>query len=121
MEAGGFPDDCFNIRGPNTFFDLLTNKRDYLSNALPLSQMILMLILRESVPALIVLEMILQLLLRVNKFRSPEKAENSFMKGAMLIDKQQSLPSVSSSNLSRLIFNGRNIDFRKPEVSKLNF
>ena len=54
MEAGGFPDDCFNIRGPNTFFDLLTNKRDYLSNALPLSQMILMLILRESVPALIV-------------------------------------------------------------------
>lgn len=68
MEAGGFPDDCFNIREPNTFFDLLTNKRDYLSNALPLSQMILMLILRESVPALIVLEMILQLLLRVNKF-----------------------------------------------------
>lgn len=68
MEAGGFPEDCFNIRGPNTFFDFQTNKQDYLSNALPLSQRILMLILRESVPALIVLEMILQLLLRVNEF-----------------------------------------------------
>lgn len=56
-----------------------------------------------------------------DEVRSPKKAENSFMKGAMLIDKQQLLPSVSSSNLSRLIFNGRDIDFRKPEVSKLNF